>query len=65
MTQTKQPEAIMNKSESIAAISQAIAKAQHDAENVKTKMPKPSFQVQDADLAEPLNTVCPVFLRMV
>ena len=45
MTQTKQPEVIMNKSESIAAISQAIAKAQHDVENASKKCQKPSFQV--------------------
>ena len=61
MTQTKQPEVIMNKSESIAAISQAIAKAQHDVENASKNAKNPHFKSKYADLAELLNTVRPVF----
>ena len=51
----------MNKSESIAAISQAIAKAQHDVENASKNAKNPHFKSKYADLAELLNTVRPVF----
>ena len=51
----------MNKSESIAAISQAIAKAQGEVENASKNAKNPHFKSKYADLAELLNTVRPVF----
>lgn len=51
----------MNKSESIASISAAIAKAQHDVENASKNAKNPHFKSKYADLAELLNTVRPVF----
>ena len=51
----------MNKSESIAAISSAMAKAQHDVENASKNAKNPHFKSKYADLAELLNTVRPVF----
>lgn len=51
----------MNKSESIAAISAALAKAQHDVENASKNAKNPHFKSKYADLAELLNTVRPVF----
>ena len=55
----------MNKSESIAAISQAIAKAQHDVENASKNAKNPHFKVKYGDLAELLNTVRPVLVFTV
>lgn len=51
----------MNKSESIAAISAAIAKAQAEVENAGKNAANPHFKSRYADLAEILNTVRPVF----
>lgn len=51
----------MNKSESIAAISAAIAKAQNEVENASKNANNPHFKSKYADLAELLNTVRPVF----
>lgn len=51
----------MNKSDSIAAISQAIAKAQNEVENAAKNAKNPHFKSKYADLAELLNTVRPVF----
>ena len=51
----------MNKSESIAAISQAISKAQGEVENASKNAKNPHFKSKYADLAELLNTVRPVF----
>lgn len=51
----------MQKSESIAAISAALAKAQHDVENASKNAKNPHFKSKYADLAELLNTVRPVF----
>jgi hypothetical protein len=51
----------MNKSESIAAISAAIAKAQNEVENASKNAKNPHFKSKYADLAELLNTVRPVF----
>lgn len=51
----------MNKSESIAAISAAIAKAQYEVENASKNANNPHFKSKYADLAELLNTVRPVF----
>lgn len=51
----------MYKSDSIAAISQAIAKAQSDVENASKNAKNPHFKSKYADLAELLNTVRPVF----
>jgi len=54
-------EDIVNKSESIAAISAAIAKAQNEVENASKNANNPHFKSKYADLAELLNTVRPVF----
>lgn len=51
----------MQKSDSIAAISAAMAKAQHDVENASKNAKNPHFKSKYADLAELLNTVRPVF----
>ena len=51
----------MQKSDSIAAISAALAKAQHDVENASKNAKNPHFKSKYADLAELLNTVRPVF----
>jgi len=51
----------MNRSESIAAISAAIAKAQAEVENASKNSANPHFKSRYADLAELLNTVRPVF----
>ena len=45
-------EDIVNKSESIAAISAAIAKAQHEVENASKNANNPHFKSKYADLAE-------------
>ena len=50
----------MQKSDSIAAISAALAKAQHDVENASKNAKNPHFKSKYADLAELLNTVRPV-----
>lgn len=51
----------MNKSETIGAISAAIAKAQAEVENAGKNAANPHFKSRYADLAEILNTVRPVF----
>ena len=53
----------MNKSESIAAISQTIA-VLNMMLRMRQKYQNPHFKSKYADLAELLNTVRPVFLRM-
>jgi len=51
----------MNKSESIAALAKALAKAQGEVENASKASVNPHFKSKYADLAEILNTVRPVF----
>lgn len=51
----------MNKSESIAGLSKALAKAQGEVENASKSSVNPHFKSKYADLAEVLNTVRPVF----
>lgn len=51
----------MNKSESIAALSKALVKAQGEVENASKSSTNPHFKSKYADLAEVLNTVRPVF----
>lgn len=51
----------MNKSESIAALAAALAKAQAEIENASKNAANPHFRSKYADLAEVLNTVRPVF----
>ena len=51
----------MNKSESIAALSKALVKAQGEVENASKSSVNPHFKSKYADLAEVLNTVRPVF----
>lgn len=53
----------MNKSESIAALSAALAKAQSEIENASKTANNPHFKSKYADLAEVLNTVRPVMSR--
>lgn len=53
----------MNKSESIASISAALAKAQAEIENASKSSVNPHFKSRYADLAEVLNTVRPVFSK--
>lgn len=51
----------MQKSESIASLAKALAKAQGDVENASKASVNPHFKSKYADLAEILNTVRPVF----
>lgn len=51
----------MNKSDSIAALSKALAKAQGEVENASKSSTNPHFKSKYADLAEVINTVRPVF----
>ena len=51
----------MNKSESIAALSKAIALSQLQVENASKNAKNPHFKSNYADLAEILNTVRPIF----
>jgi len=51
----------MNKSDSIAEIAGALAKAQSEIANAHKKSVNPHFRSSYADLAEVLNTVRPVF----
>ena len=51
----------MNKSESIASLAKALAKAQGEVENASKASVNPHFKSKYADLAEVLNTVRPVF----
>lgn len=51
----------MNKSESIASLGKALAKAQGEVENASKASVNPHFKSKYADLAEVLNTVRPVF----
>ena len=51
----------MNKSESIAALSAALAKAQAEIENASKNAANPHFKSKYADLAEVLNTIRPTF----
>ena len=51
----------MNKSESIAGLAKALAKAQGEVENPSKTIVNPHFKSKYADLAEVLNTVRPVF----
>lgn len=53
----------MNKSESIAALAAALAKAQGEIENASKNAANPHFRSKYADLAEVLNTVRPVFAK--
>jgi hypothetical protein len=53
----------VNKSESIAALSAALAKAQAEIENASKTANNPHFKSKYADLAEVLNTVRPVMSR--
>ncbi len=53
----------MNKSESIAALSMALAKAQGELENANKNANNPHFKSRYADLAELLNTVRPVLSK--
>jgi len=53
----------VNKSESIAALSAALAKAQAEIENASKTASNPHFKSKYADLAEVLNTVRPVMSR--
>lgn len=53
----------MNKSESIAALAAALAKAQAEIENATKSSVNPHFKSKYADLAEVLNTVRPVFAK--
>lgn len=51
----------MNKSESIASLAAALAKAQSEIENAHKTSNNPHFKSRYADLAEVINTVRPVF----
>lgn len=53
----------MNKSESIAGLAAALAKAQGEIENASKNAANPHFKSRYADLAEVLNTVRPVFAK--
>jgi len=53
----------VNKSESIAALSAALAKAQAEIENASKTANNQHFKSKYADLAEVLNTVRPVMSR--
>jgi hypothetical protein len=53
----------MNKSDSIAALAAALAKAQAEIENAAKNAANPHFRSKYADLAEVLNTVRPVFAK--
>lgn len=53
----------MNKSESIAALSAALAKAQAEMSNASKSSENPHFKSRYADLAEVLNTVRPVMAK--
>jgi hypothetical protein len=53
----------MNKSESIAALSAALAKAQAEMSNASKTSENPHFKSKYADLAEVLNTVRPVMAK--
>lgn len=53
----------MNKSDSIAALSAALAKAQGELENANKNANNPHFKSKYADLAELLNTVRPVMSK--
>ena len=53
----------MNKSESIAALAAALAKAQGEMENAGKNSVNPHFKSKYADLAEILNTVRPVLSK--
>ena len=53
----------MNKSESIAALSAALAKAQAEMSNASKTSENPHFKSRYADLAEVLNTVRPVMAK--
>ena len=50
----------MNKSDSIASLAAALAKAQGEMENASKNSQNPHFKSKYADLAEILNTVRPV-----
>lgn len=51
----------MNKTDSIAELAKALAKAQGEIENASKNAANPRFESKYADLAEVLNTVRPVF----
>lgn len=53
----------MQKSESIATLAKALAKAQGEMENAGKNAVNPHFKSKYADLAEILNTVRPVFSK--
>ena len=53
----------MQKSESIAALAAALAKAQGEMENAGKNSVNPHFKSKYADLAEILNTVRPVLSK--
>lgn len=53
----------MNKSDSIASLAAALAKAQGEVENATKGSTNPHFRSKYADLAEVLNTVRPVFTK--
>lgn len=53
----------MNKSDSIAALAAALAKAQGEMENASKNSQNPHFKSKYADLAEILNTVRPVLSK--
>ena len=53
----------MNKSESIAALAAALAKAQAEMSNAIKSSENPHFKSRYADLAEVLNTVRPVMAK--
>lgn len=53
----------MNKSDTIAALAAALAKAQAEIENASKSSVNPHFKSKYADLAEVLNTVRPVFAK--
>lgn len=53
----------MQKSETIAALADALAKAQGEIENASKNAANPHFKSRYADLAEVLNTVRPVFAK--
>lgn len=53
----------MNKSESITALSAALAKAQGEMENADKKSVNPHFRSKYADLAEIINTVRPALAK--
>lgn len=53
----------MNKSDSIASLAAALAKAQGEVENATKASTNPHFRSKYADLAEVLNTVRPVFAK--